>query len=95
MSQGSTLYVIAYDISDDRRRGRLHKLLSAYGQWTQFSLFECFLTPLQRVDLMARLHALLDPDSDRVRFYALCDACLKRVETVGGSAPAEPTLFVL
>lgn len=95
MSQATTLYVIAYDISDDRRRGRIHKLLSAYGQWTQFSLFECFLTRLQRVDLMARLHAILEPESDSIRFYPLCDACVPRVETVGGAAPSEPTLFLV
>ncbi|HEU5378541.1 MAG TPA: CRISPR-associated endonuclease Cas2, partial [Ktedonobacteraceae bacterium] len=40
----STLYVIAYDISDDRRRTNVHSILKGFGQWTEFSLFECFLT---------------------------------------------------
>ena len=94
MSQ-TTLYLVAYDIGDDRKRGRVHKLLSAYGQWTQYSLFECFLTRLQRVELMARLDMLIDPDSDSLRLYPLCEACVKKVETVGSAEPEEPTLFLL
>lgn len=40
----TTCYVIAYDIPDDKRRTKVHKLLSGFGKWTQYSLFECFLT---------------------------------------------------
>ena len=40
----SSLYVVAYDISDDKRRTKIHKILKGFGQWTEFSLFECFLT---------------------------------------------------
>jgi len=45
----STCYVIAYDIPDDRRRTKVHKILLGYGTWTQYSLFECFLTRKQLV----------------------------------------------
>ena len=41
-------YLIIYDLPDtpaaNKRRNRLHKLLCGYGKWTQFSVFECFLT---------------------------------------------------
>jgi CRISPR-associated protein Cas2 len=95
MSQATTLYVIAYDIPDDKRRTKVHKLLSAYGQWTQYSLFECFLSRLQRIELMHQLQLLLDPQTDSLRFYLLCDACAERVQTVGGQPPQEPTIFLL
>ena len=39
----TTCYVIAYDIPDDKRRTKVHKILLGYGKWTQYSLFECFL----------------------------------------------------
>jgi len=39
-----TLYVIAYDIPSNRRRTKVHKVLCGFGQWTQYSLFECYLT---------------------------------------------------
>src|SRR5579885_1454026 len=34
----SHLYVVAYDIPDNKRRTRVHKLLKGFGQWTEFSL---------------------------------------------------------
>jgi CRISPR-associated protein Cas2 len=94
MSQ-TTLYVVAYDIEDDKRRTRVHKLLCAYGKWTQYSLFECHLTRLQRVELRDRLDMLVNPDTDSVRFYPLCDACIKRVDIIGGVQPQDPPLFLL
>ncbi|MEX0269390.1 CRISPR-associated endonuclease Cas2, partial [Leptolyngbyaceae cyanobacterium UHCC 1019] len=36
--------VISYDISEDKRRTKIHKILKSYGQWMQFSVFECDLT---------------------------------------------------
>ena len=33
--------VITYDIADDKRRTKIHKVLKSYGQWMQFSVFEC------------------------------------------------------
>ncbi len=47
-SRQSSLYVVAYDIPDDKRRTRVHKILKGFGQWTEFSLFECFLTKKER-----------------------------------------------
>ena len=47
----STLYVVAYDIQDDKRRTKIHKVLKGFGQWTEFSLFECFLTKKEVLQL--------------------------------------------
>jgi CRISPR-associated protein Cas2 len=93
--QQTTLYVIAYDVTDDRRRGKVHKLLCGYGVWTQFSLFECYLTPKQYLLLRERVERLLEPAEDSVRFYALCAACRKQVEIIGGQRPEEPLLFLV
>ncbi len=64
MSKGAkrdqTCYIVAYDIPDDRRRTRVHKVLSGFGRWTQFSLFECHLTPRQVVLLHSKLDKYLD-----------------------------------
>jgi len=91
----STLYVVAYDISSDRRRTKVHKILCGFGQWTQFSLFECFLTEKQLLSLRRRLDGQLKPDEDSVRFYPLCAACQSRVETVGGEKPEEPQVIIV
>lgn len=87
------LYVIAYDIPNDNRRTKVHKILSGFGEWTQYSLFECFLDARQVVLLRSRLDAVLDPAADSVRLYVLCAADQGKTETIGSPAPAEKTAF--
>ncbi|MHB8598488.1 MAG: CRISPR-associated endonuclease Cas2 [Ktedonobacteraceae bacterium] len=90
-----TCYVIAYDIPDDRRRKKVHQILMGFGKWTQYSLFECFLTRKQLVLLRSKLAEHLNAVQDSVRFYPLCANCVERVETVGGFPPADDLLFVI
>lgn len=90
-----TLYVVAYDIPDDRRRTRVHKVLSGFGKWTQYSVFECFLSEKERVMLMEKLGRVLKADEDSVRFYPLCAACVAKVETIGSEKPKEERVFVV
>ena len=89
------LYVIAYDITSDRRRRKVHKTLCGFGQWTQYSLFECHLSEKERLALDERLEALLDPEADSLRLYPLCAACVEDVETIGSAAPEEQQLFIV
>jgi CRISPR-associated protein Cas2 len=90
-----TCYVIAYDIPDDKRRTKIHKILLGYGKWTQYSLFECFLTRKQLILLRSKLREYLVPKQDSVRFYSLCANCVSKVETIGGPPPADDVLFII
>ena len=47
----TTLYLIAYDISNDKRRTKIHKTLCGFGQCTQYSSFECFLNEKELITL--------------------------------------------
>src|SRR6266571_5495781 len=94
-SNQTTCYVIAYDIPDDRRRTKIHKVLMGFCKWTQYSLFECFLSRKQLVLLRSKLAEYLIEKQDSVRFYPLCANCVERVETVGGPPPEEELLFVV
>ena len=94
-SNQTTCYVIAYDIPDDKRRTKIHKILLGYGKWTQYSLFECFLTRKDLVLLRSRLNEHLVAKEDSVRFYPLCANCVSKVETVGGTPPADEVLFLV
>ncbi len=94
-SSAITCYVIAYDIPDDKRRTNIHKLLLGFGKWTQYSLFECFLSRKELILLRAKLEEHLIAKEDSVRFYPLCASCVSKVETVGGPLPSEDRLFVL
>lgn len=91
----TTCYVIAYDIPDDRRRTKVHQILMGFGKWTQYSLFECFLSRKELVLLRSKLAGYLVEQQDSVRFYPMCANCVKRVETVGGPPPVEDLLFVV
>jgi CRISPR-associated protein Cas2 len=91
----SSFYVVAYDIPDDKRRTRIHKALKGFGRWTEFSLFECFLTKKERLQMQAKLDKHLDPRNDRVRIYMICDACLTKIETIGIPEPKEETSYLI
>ena len=91
----TTCYVIAYDISDDRRRTKVHAILMGFGQWTQYSLFECFLSRKEMIILQSKLRDHLVVTEDSVRFYPLCATCVEKVETIGGPPPQEMVLYVV
>ena len=95
VSNQTSCYVIAYDIPDDKRRTKVHKILLGYGKWTQYSLFECFLTRKELVLLRSKLAEHLEVKEDSVRFYPLCANCVSKVETVGGPPPADAVLFLV
>lgn len=88
-------YVIAYDISEDKRRNKVFDTLQGFGTWTQYSLFECWLTKKQLLLLQMRLQRYLDAKVDSVRFYPLCAMDVTRVETVGGAKPREDKVYVI
>jgi CRISPR-associated protein Cas2 len=90
-----TLYVIAYDIPNDRRRTKVHKTLCGFGEWTQYSLFECHLTDKELVALRGKLDKILKPEEDSVRFYHTCAACVAKALTIGSERPAEKKVFIV
>ena len=95
-SDESTLYVVSYDVPDDRRRTRIHSVLTSFGTWVQYSVFECFLNRKQRVFLEARLLKEIHSREDTVRIYGLCGACHPKVEVLGqGKPPQEDKVYLL
>lgn len=91
----TTLYIVAYDIPNDKRRTKVHKILSGFGEWTQYSLFECFLDGRELVKLRSRLDDILEPAEDSMRFYPLCATCKERIETVGSKPPEEKVTYLV
>ncbi|MFG6107076.1 CRISPR-associated endonuclease Cas2 [Leptothoe sp. EHU-05/26/07-4] len=92
-------YLIIYDLPDskaaNKRRNRLHKLLSGYGTWTQYSVFECFLTGMQFAKLQTQVETLIKPDEDSVRVYVLDSGAVKRTITYGSEQPRQETAIIL
>ena len=94
-SSQTTCYVIAYDIPEDRRRTKVHQILMGFGKWTQYSLFECFLSRKDLILLQSKLDKYLIDAQDSVRFYPLCANCVEKVQTIGGPPPQDEVLFVV
>lgn len=83
-------WVATYDISDDRRRDRVARVLDDFGVRVQESVFEIWMTDEDWHDLQARLTPLLEDGAGEVRFYPLCRACREKVRSFGkdSSTPA-------
>lgn len=77
------LAIIAYDISCNRARARLHKFLKEYGLNTQKSIFECQVDLDALRIIVTTAKTLLNPETDSLRIYRICSQCQKRV-TVSG-----------
>lgn len=92
-------YLIVYDLPDtkaaNKRRTRLHKMLCGYGKWTQYSLFECFLTAVQFAKLQTQIEKLIKPDEDSVRIYVLDAGSLRRTIAYGSEKPRQEDAIVL
>lgn len=76
------LYVVAYDITDKRRLRRVFKTMFGYGEHLQYSVFRCELSDRERVELMARLAAIVKHDDDQVLLFPLGPAGGEREEGV-------------
>ena len=66
-----TTYLLAYDISDPARLRKVHKLVDAYGDRIQLSVYRCALTPKEKVLLVGGLRDHLNTKEDRVILVSL------------------------
>lgn len=72
------LFVIAYDISDERRRRDMVTLLEDHdGRRVNFSVFECELEKKEFCFLKAKVQSIIDEKRDCVLYYAICQRCEK------------------
>jgi CRISPR-associated protein Cas2 len=79
------LYIVTYDIADNRRWRRIFKLMHRYGRWLQLSVFQCRLTARRRAEMAMRLEAAMNMKEDHVLILDLgfADAVDPRVESLG------------
>lgn len=75
--------VVAYDISDDKRRQKVAKTLVDYGIRCNFSVFECVLSQSQISTMQKRLSKIIDSKSDCILYYYLCKSCVGKREVLG------------
>lgn len=66
-----TRYLVAYDISDDRRLRRVFKIMNGFGDAIQYSVFVCDLSDVEKWKLKDRLVDVIHHREDRVVFVSL------------------------
>ena len=60
------MYIVTYDIADNKRWRRVFKTMNGYGQWMQLSVFQCRLSPRRRAELETRIRELVRVGEDHV-----------------------------
>jgi CRISPR-associated protein Cas2 len=84
------LYLVTYDIPDDKRRKKVSDLLEGYGVRVQYSVFECVLSKPKYDELRKRLKKRIKDGEDSVRFYPLSSHTLSQVEIWGEPPVLQP-----
>lgn len=89
------LLLVTYDVNTETAEGRrrlrqVAKICSNHGQRVQNSVFECLLDPAQIVELRASLTAVVNLDTDSLRFYHLGKNWHGRVEHLGAKPAYDP-----
>jgi CRISPR-associated protein Cas2 len=89
-----TLYIAGYDISNAKRLRLALAVLKEFSTGGQKSVFECFLTPAERAELVQRVTAILDHQEDRFLLLRLDPRAEVRV--LGkGIVPENPPYFFI
>ncbi len=66
-----TLYLIAYDITNNRRLNRVRQFLKGYSTGGQKSVYECFLTDGELRYVKKKIERLIREDEDRVHIFTM------------------------
>jgi CRISPR-associated protein Cas2 len=90
-------YLVTYDIADDQRRTKVAKILEDFGDRVQYSVFEMELERPEQLDEMrSRLEQVLDPQTDGVRIYLLCQGCRAKIVILGqGTVYKDEEVYVI
>lgn len=80
--------LVTYDVQSSDKNGakRLRQVARVclnYGQRVQASVFECLVTPSQRVELEAKLRSIIKEDADSIRIYQLGKDYKQHIQSFG------------
>lgn len=86
------LYLIAYDVCDQRRLAKVRELLKAYSTGGQKSVYECWLSPAELVEVTEALQGLIEMTEDRVHIVTLDGRSRPAVLGIA-VPPSDPAFF--
>ncbi|MCI0365525.1 MAG: CRISPR-associated endonuclease Cas2 [Phycisphaerales bacterium] len=91
-------FLVCYDIRDDKRLRRVHKLMKAYGEAWQYSVFYCTLKPIDRVRMENDLRETMNMKVDQVLIVDLGgneDAARESSTFLGTGVPEQESGMVV
>jgi len=88
MARGEMLTVFSYDVSKDKNRRKIAKLLEDNATRVQYSVFETRMTRQKAETIAQRLAACLN-DGDSLRVYVIGHDGERRSRVYGDGAPFE------
>jgi CRISPR-associated protein Cas2 len=66
-----SVYLVCYDVANDKRLRKTYKTMRGYGDPLQYSVFRCELSRLEKQFMKEALWAILNWDEDRVMLVDL------------------------
>ncbi|MGE0876378.1 MAG: CRISPR-associated endonuclease Cas2 [Burkholderiales bacterium] len=79
------LYIVAYDIADQKRWRRIFKLMHGYGEWLQLSVFQCRMSRRRHAEMVQLLDGIIHHKEDHVITMEVgpADAVTPKVVSLG------------
>ncbi|MCQ2377815.1 MAG: CRISPR-associated endonuclease Cas2 [Victivallaceae bacterium] len=77
------LYILAYDVRDDKRLKKISNLCLDYGVRLQYSVFAFDLDADGVENLLQEISRAIDPAGDRIILVPVCNSCRKSVRALG------------
>ena len=81
------VYLVVYDISDDRLRNKVAHYLEEKGLRVQESVFECRTSPGKATKIAQSLADIIGNADGNIRIYQVCADCLRQSVGVGEIVP--------
>ena len=77
-------HLICYDISNDKKRTLVSKLLEQTGRRCQYSVFMCSFSPSEKSALIEKLVSLAE-NSDSILIIPFSDAMFEKTRSIGNN----------
>lgn len=78
------MYLVSYDIQQDKLRRKIADELKNYGVRVQYSVFLCEISAARFQKMKERLFALAsNMENGSIQIYPLCENCMGKVILIG------------
>lgn len=79
------IYIVAYDIANNKRRLRVAKILESWGYRIQESVFQLRLDAPSLARVRRLLSSVIKDAEDVIHIYPICASCADRADILGAA----------